>query len=222
MMRPTLIETDRGLALDAGDGRPVRIDLARLDTTSGPGRRLTTPLLKAVGIRKGDPYRPRVLDATAGYGEDAWLLAAAGCRVTAVERQPAMAALLRDALARAAAVRPDVAGRIEVVEGDSGAWLRRAADAKPQAAVAVVYLDPMFPDPHKRKTAERKPMKVLRALAGADDDADALLTTALAAATRRVVVKRPSKAPPLAGRLPTVSHPGKSLRFDVYAAHAAR
>ncbi|MFC6328234.1 class I SAM-dependent methyltransferase [Alloalcanivorax gelatiniphagus] len=33
---------------------------------------------------------------------------------------------------------------------------------------------------------------------------------------RRMVVKRPRKAPPLAGVAPHHSHEGKTVRFDVY------
>ena len=47
---------------------------------------------KAVGI-KGD-YLPDVVDATAGLGRDAFVLASVGCRVRMLERNPVVAALL--------------------------------------------------------------------------------------------------------------------------------
>lgn len=53
---------------------------------------------RAVGI-KGD-YLPDVVDATAGLGRDAFVLAAVGCHVRMVERHPVVAALLDDGLAR--------------------------------------------------------------------------------------------------------------------------
>ena len=53
---------------------------------------------KAVGI-KGD-YLPDVVDATAGLGRDAFVLASVGCRVRMLERNPVVAALLDDGLAR--------------------------------------------------------------------------------------------------------------------------
>ena len=63
----------------------------------------------------------------------------------------------------------------------------------------VVYLDPMYP--HRQKSAlVKKEMRVFQSLVGADEDADLLLAPALALATRRVVVKRPDYAEPLAGR----------------------
>ncbi len=51
---------------------------------------------------------------------------------------------------------------------------------------------------------------------GGDDDADQLLPPALAAARCRVVVKRPRKAPFLAGRAPSHQLSGKTSRYDVY------
>jgi len=210
-------EDDVRLRVVEGDprlvgGKAVRVDLTKLDTTSGPGRSLRLPLLKAVGIRKGDRWRPRVIDATAGLGEDAWLLASAGCEVRACERNPFVAALLRDGLDRARAAEPEVAGRVVLVGPDL-----REVDPGASTRVDVICLDPMYPGHAKRKTAERKPLAVLRMLAGDDADADGLLDPALAMASRRVVVKRPRGAPPLAGRAPTVVHTARGHRFDVYA-----
>lgn len=192
-------------------GHGVWADLAKLDTTSGAGRSLKSPLFKAVGVKSG-VARPRVLDATAGLGEDAWLLAAAGCEVVAVERQPIVHALLGDALRRARAAAPDVAARITLTP------CRDAADvlAENSGGFDVVLIDPMFPGAQKRKTAERKPLRVLRWLAGEDPDADKLWPLALQTAKRRVVVKRPRRAPHLAGQTPVVSHAGRGFRFDVY------
>ena len=45
--------------------------------------------------------RPRVLDATAGFARDAFVLACLGCHVDLVERSPIMAALLRHGLEQA-------------------------------------------------------------------------------------------------------------------------
>lgn len=55
-------------------------------------------IAKAVGIQQG--VRPRVLDATAGLGKDAFVLASLGCEMSLIERQPLIGALLEDGLAR--------------------------------------------------------------------------------------------------------------------------
>ena len=52
---------------------------------------------RAVGIQPG--IRPTLLDATAGLGRDAFVLAELGCTLTLIERQPLIAALLEDGLA---------------------------------------------------------------------------------------------------------------------------
>jgi 16S rRNA (guanine1516-N2)-methyltransferase len=162
--------------------------------------------------------------------------------VLAVERSPVVHALLADGLRRAAAAMPGIAQRITLIRADAREVLSRLEPAarggcalvagvhgQPGAGPAkvslsgfgrpdVVLLDPMFPP--GRKTAERKRMRVLRALVGHDMDAGELLGRALVAAARRVVVKRPVRAEPLGGRAPTVSHAGKALRYDVYAVAA--
>ncbi|MFN3166861.1 MAG: class I SAM-dependent methyltransferase [Phycisphaeraceae bacterium] len=202
-----VIEGEAGLV----GGHAVYTDLDTIDTTSPAGRKLDMPLLKAVGIRKGNPHRPRVIDCTAGLGEDAWLLAAHGCAVAAIERQPVIAALLDDAIARAAQTQPDTASRITPVNASAIDRLGQATDAD------AVVLDPMFPP--GRKAKERKPMRVLRLLAGDDDDAPDLLAAALRTGVRRVCVKRPLKAPVIHNEQrpgPDVAYKGKAVRFDVY------
>ncbi len=194
-------------------GRPVRIELTALDTASGPGRRLGQPLYKAVGIRKGDLFRPRVADLTAGYGEDSYLLASVGCRVTAVERHPVVAALLEDAVRRAGEADPGLAERLVAIHADGSALCQPIGGVE----VDVVYLDPMFPGGSSRKAAERKPMRLLRLLVGKDADAGRLFEAAMASGARRVVVKRPASAPPLGGGI-VASHGGKAVRWDVHHA----
>ena len=216
-----LVQTDERAELHvlSGDksivgGHPIYCDLLAIDTESGPGRSFKQPLIKAVGIKKGNPYRPTVLDATIGLGEDAWLLASLGCAVYGYERQPLTFYLLKDGLWRAQQAKPDITKRMFVIPGDASYLLREYDENEAIQKVDVVYLDPMFP--LGRKTAERKAMRVLRMYSGDDTDADNLLAGALTYASRRVVVKRPLRAPTLAGPKPTVVHKGKSLRFDVY------
>jgi len=56
-------------------------------------------------------------------------------------------------------------------------------------------------------------MRIIQSLVGEDLDADSLLEPALA--KYRVVVKRPSYAPPLANKKPSMSIKMKKNRFDV-------
>ena len=199
--------------LEQGAGGAVRVDFVggaaahRRLYGGGSGQMIA----KAVGIQPG--VRPSILDATAGLGRDAFVLAQLGCSLTLIERQPLMAALLADGLRRGlldAEVAPIIA-RMRLLPGDAIGLMRAWPEEPPQ----VIYLDPMFP--HRDKSAlVKKEMRVFRALVGGDDDAPALLEAALALATHRVVVKRPRKAPRVAGATPGYALEGKSSRFDVY------
>jgi 16S rRNA (guanine1516-N2)-methyltransferase len=182
----------------------------------GGGRR--QPLARAVGLKGG--ATPTVIDATAGLGQDAFVLASLGCPVRLVERSPIIAALLRDGLQRAAR-DPEIGlwvmERLSLCRADGREYLRGLSeDQRPE----VVYLDPMYP--HRRKTAlASKEMRLLRQLVGDDHDASELLAAALACARRRVVVKRHRRAPVLAGPSPHAQIIAPNTRFDLYLAPLA-
>ena len=174
-------------------------------------------IAKAVGVQPG--VRPQVLDATAGLGRDAFVLASLGCSMTLIERQPLVAALLEDGLMRArqsAEVAP-IAAQMRLLQGNAIELLSAWTDEAPQ----VIYLDPMFP--HRDKSAlVKKEMRLFRPLVGDDLDAPALLAAALALASHRVVVKRPRKAPCIEGAKPSYVLEGKSSRYDIYAKKALK
>lgn len=170
-------------------------------------------IAKAIGLKHG--FTPHILDATAGLGRDAFVLASLGCSVTLMERMPIVAALLDDGLARASLNNDvsEIVNRMQLVHASSIENMNLAEQ------VDVVYLDPMYP--HREKSAAvKKEMRVFQSLVGEDLDADALLAPALAIAKYRVVVKRPSYAPPLNNKTPSTSIKMKKNRFDVYVNQA--
>jgi 16S rRNA (guanine1516-N2)-methyltransferase len=185
-------------ALGAGPVRPTWPEGPR----PGPD-----PLLRAVG------GWTQIVDATAGWGTDAATLAAAGRQVVLLERHPVLAALLRDAIERSRARGHAAAYRLELFEDDARRWLATAA-------TDVVLLDPMYPGagagPRKGEG-----LHLARQLVGDDLDQAELLAVARRAARRRVVVKRPLRAPPLAGRAPSGSLRGRTVRYDLYAPEEA-
>jgi 16S rRNA (guanine1516-N2)-methyltransferase len=197
-------------ALHRPDWKPLQIDWAGAEQRSRirAGRRQL--LARAAGLHlKRDA---RVLDATGGLGRDAFTLAALGAEVLLVERQPLMVELLRDAQRRARlhpdAVVTQAADRLRIVGSD-------ARDVSVgQGPFDCVYLDPMYPDDGKTALPQKE-MQMLRALAGDDLDADALLAHALMLAPR-VAVKRPLKAPPLGDAQPNAVLEGTQARFDLY------
>ena len=169
---------------------------------------------KAVGI-KGD-YLPTVIDATAGLGRDAFVLACVGCKVTLVERNPIVAALLEDGLNRAyqdAEIGGFMQQRMQLAD------VRSILEFPQEQPIAdVVYLDPMYP--HKQKSAlVKKEMRVFQHLVGEDLDADIFFAPAKQLARKRVVVKRPDYAPFIAEQKPDFSQETKNHRFDVYLNH---
>ena len=80
----------------------------------------------------------------------------------------------------------------------------------------VVYLDPMFPS-RTKSAAVKKKFQLLHRLEAPCEDQDRLMAAALASDPRKVVVKRPVKAPILADVKPSHSIAGKAVRFDVIA-----
>ncbi|WP_295799261.1 class I SAM-dependent methyltransferase [uncultured Microbulbifer sp.] len=175
---------------------------------------------KAVGIRGG--FYPQVIDATAGLGRDAFVLASLGCSVRMLERNPVVYALLEDGLRRLQEAALEdrelapIAKRLVLEErvGSAAGWLA----AQPEESLPVVFLDPMFPSRDKSAKV-KKEMVAFHQLVGADEDANQLLAPARAACYYRTVVKRPRLAPYLADTKPSLSLEGKSGRFDIYTRH---
>ncbi len=171
-------------------------------------------IAKAIGLKHG--FTPHVLDATAGLGRDAFVLASLGCQVTLMERMPVVAALLNDGLERAKlnSEVSEIANRMQLVRSSSIDFLSSEIMNLAQQ-IDVIYIDPMFP--HREKSAAvKKEMRVFQSLVGEDLDADNLLAPALELAKYRVVVKRPNYAPFLADKKPSMSINMKKNRFDVY------
>lgn len=192
-------------------------DWLKIDVRSGAGRSLKAPLFRAIGAKKG--YRPRVMDATAGYGIDTWLMAAAGCEVMAVERVEAVYAALKKSHTSAMAVQPQIAGRITLRFGDAVDVMRSLVHAGAELP-GVVYLDPMFAA--ERKAAPKRAMvQLAQAVGGEADEAEvaAMVREALRIAQRRVVIKRAARAPAIrwpGGPAQPLQYVGRGFRFDVY------
>lgn len=191
---------------------PVLADLAgpaaRYRRAHGGGR--GEMVCRAVGLRRGVDSL-RVLDATAGLGGDAMVLASAGCRVQMLERHPVVYLLLMDGLRRLRESEPE-AGWEERLTLDYGGFNQSRTEYR---GFDVIYLDPMFPG-RKKKSQVKKAMQVFQDLVGKDPDADLLLQPALDSGARRVVVKRPKLAPYLSDTRPSTSLQGKSCRYDIY------
>lgn len=195
-------------------GNPIFIDFEegknahRRQFGGGRGQ----PLAKAVGLKKG--ATPTIIDATAGFGRDAFVLANLGCTITLIERQPLISTLLKDALDRANQ-NPDiknVISRMTLIQEDTIAYL---SSINEESCPDVIYMDPMYPS--RDKTAlVKKDMRLLHQLAGPDIDSEQLLSIAKKRAKKRVVVKRPKSADFVGGEKPSTFIESKNTRYDVY------
>ncbi|MEM7220074.1 MAG: class I SAM-dependent methyltransferase [Pseudomonadota bacterium] len=152
-----------------------------------------------------------VLDPFAGWGVDALCLAARGATVRCTEREPAMVALLRDALRRGP---PAWRERVQVD------WAEASSALADPAPVDLVYLDPMFP-PRRKGALPNKRLQWLARLGDlshptgdADTELADWLRLARRRATDRVVVKRRRRDPVLA--TPEWRILGTAVRYDIY------
>jgi 16S rRNA (guanine1516-N2)-methyltransferase len=205
---------------------PLKVDFVsgRLGYRLAQGRARQETLVRAV-LGNHKPEATRVLDATAGLGRDAALLAAAGCAVTMLEREPLLFVLLDDGLRRME--DQSVRDRLSLVRADACHFLSGDSLSgndlsenkhleNSRTMFEVIYLDPMFGETSKAQV--KKDLAWLKLLLGsvsATEEAE-LLQLARSRVTRRVVVKRGAKAPTLGAVEPTASVHGKAIRFDIY------
>ncbi len=168
-------------------------------------------LVKAARI-KGQPMPQTLIDATAGFGEDSLILAAAGFQVQLYEFDEVIAVLLKDGMERALEIPElkEAVGRMKLVCGDSTEGMKKL-DFKPD----IVLLDPMFPARQKSALIKKK-FQLIQRLESPCSTEEQLLDAAVAADPKRIVIKRPLKGPYLADRKPSYSLEGKAIRYDCF------
>ena len=165
-----------------------------------------------VRAAKSDKPGRKAVDATAGMGEDAFLLAAQGYEVTLFEQNPVIAVLLKDALRRAKKhpVLKDIASRMNLVQDNSVEGMSKLLDP-----VDVIYLDPMFPARQKSSLINKKLQLIQKLEPPCSEETD-LFDAAISASPSKIIVKRPLKSEFLAGRKPSYTLNGKAIRYDCY------
>ena len=247
----------------AGEDRYLRFDLNGLSLVQGKmelrgdfgqmhrrvlGGHLQHEKLLRAARWKGMPDDPIAVDATAGLGEDSFILAAAGFHVIMCEYNPIIAALLADALERAqngpslsrgggvddltgvgaeerkragrysdsfeseeiASRISEIANRMELITGN-GIDILPTLEKHPD----LIYLDPMFPAKQKSGISTKK-LQLFQQLETPCEAEEELLKAAFEARPQRIVVKRPIKGKPLAGRKPGYAIECRNVRYDCY------
>lgn len=205
----TVLFDAKGVSL-TGYGLTYQGDFEGMLHRVSDGRLAHEMLVRAVKTTETDL---KGIDATAGMGEDAFLLAAYGYDMTLYEQNPVVAVLLKDALRRAKKhpQLKEIAGRMKLVEGNSVEELKTRVDA-----VDLIYLDPMFPGRQKSGLINKK-LQLIQKLEPPCSDEVELFEAAIQAKPSKIIVKRPLKSPFLAGKNPTYELKGKAIRYDCYA-----
>ena len=180
--------------------------LHRLKYGKGRGQNLA----KAVGMKSNK--NRTIIDATAGLGYDAFILASLGANVTLIERSKIMYNLLQEGISEAKSFGGEISGiisRMNLIFGDSKFIL-------PDLLPEVILIDTMYKD--RKKTAlVKNDMRLVRDIVGSDSDYIQLIDVALNQASNRVVIKQPRYADQI-NNIKPYSHQilGKTIRYDVY------
>ncbi len=207
----TILFDGKGVSL-SGYGLQYQGDFSSMLHRVSDGRLAHEMLIRAAKAVSACPEGLRAVDATAGMGEDSFLLAAYGYDVTLCEQNPVIAELLKDAIRRGKrnpALR-EIVGRMHLISGDSTEYLARQ-DVSPD----VIYLDPMFPARQKSGLINKK-LQLIQKLEPPCTAEEKLFAAAVHAKPGKIIVKRPLKSPYLAGEKPSYSLDGKAIRYDCY------
>ena len=180
--------------------------LHRLKYGKGRGQNLA----KAVAFKFNK--NRTIIDATAGLGYDAFILASLGANVTLIERSEKIYDLLKDAISEAKLYGGEISkivNRMDLLFGDS-------KDILPNIAPEVVLIDTMYKE-RKKSALVKSDMRLVREVVGSDSDHVELINVALNNASKRVVIKQPRYAETL-DNIKGCSHQilGKTIRYDVY------
>jgi len=180
--------------------------LHRLKYGKGRGQNLA----KAVGFKFNK--NRTIIDATAGLGYDAFILASLGANVTLIERSEKIYGLLKAAISEAQLYGGEISkivNRMNLLFGDS-------KDILPNIAPEVILIDTMYKD-RKKSALVKNDMRLVREVVGSDSDHVDLINVALNNASKRVVIKQPRYAETL-DNIKGCSHQilGKTIRYDVY------
>ena len=160
----------------------------------------------------------RILDATAGLCRDSLRMAFWGHEVCACERDSKLSQLLVTAYTEALAddFYAPWLNRLKIHALSTEAFLA----ANPHETFDIVVVDSMFPD-EKRKGLPKKNIQELKLLVEDDSDNAAELLNFLydfkwEKKPKKILVKRPLKAPPFPTHKASMAYKGRSHRWDLY------
>lgn len=193
----TVLFDSKGVSL-TGYGLTYQGDFENMTHRVTNGRLQHEMLVRAA---KSEKIGRKAIDATAGMGEDAFLLAAQGYEVTLYEQNPVVAILLKDALRRAKKnmILKEIAARMKLVEGDS-----------------VECMSGLLDPARQKSSLINKKLQLIQKLEPPCSEETDLFDAAIKAGPDKIIVKRPLKSEFLAGRKPSYTLNGKAIRYDCY------
>jgi 16S rRNA (guanine1516-N2)-methyltransferase len=203
------------------DDRGVAVELGSLKLSfhhsfiSGPivkrASQTNQTLLKACNNKLRNIRQ--VLDLTAGWGVDGYTLARHGQRVTLIEQNALVQAIVAHSLTRLAAdpANAEIASRLSIEAIDAKRYLQNLPG---DHEFDCIYLDPMFPA-HKSTAKPAKEMQILQSLTE-NTELETCFELALKQARKRVVVKRAARSEPLGQHKPDLVQRARTIRFDIY------
>ena len=166
------------------------------------------PLMKAIGF-KGLPLR--VLDLTAGWGKEAFLIAQKGCFVKALESNPLVFYFVQESFIWHQSLKDfkkkDLS--LDFILDNSLNYLNTLTK---EALPEVIFIDPMFGE--EKKSLSQKSMRILKQLVGNTKQQKLLFNLALKKAKKRVVVKRHRLEQPF--KTPIFTFKGRSICYDIF------
>lgn len=201
------IDFTKGLPiLTDQDGRKLQIDFLndKQSYHKTKGSIKTELIAKALGSGR---YGLSVLDLSAGLGIDSVFISQLGFQVHAIERNPILFLALETAWNQ---MSEEFKQKVKFHFASAESFLE-----KTDLQFDVIYFDPMFPE-KKKSALPKQEMIIFRQLVGADEDATDVVQKVLKLKkAKRLVVKRPIKAPLLLEK-PQNQVEGKLIRFDIY------
>ena len=161
-------------------------------------------LAQAIGFNK----KPlSVLDITAGWAKEAFLISQLGCQTTAIESNPFVFYLVQESLE----YNNIDSKQLEIKLDNSLNYLKSLKNSYDYPD--IIFMDPMFGG--RKKSLSKKPLRILKKLVGETINKQELFKLALLKAKNKVIVKRHKLDKPLNKNI-LCSFKGHSVCYDVF------
>lgn len=151
----------------------------------------------------------KILDCTAGFGRDSFILAKYGFNVTMIEKSPITILLLKNGI-RKIAQKFKINDRLNLLYGDSYEFLRLSNEL-----YDYIYIDFMF-NKFKNSSLSSKNDEALKLITNDKENRVRLLDIAKDKCKYRVVVKNHKHLPSIDNINPDYQVKTKLLRYDIF------